>query len=219
MKTRTHFALLLSLCAATPFAACGDDDDDNPQEQTDSQESTLHTGIPLADDGSYTLDRKTGYGDDWIYVNLSSMDTVAVSEQDHKTDLSWDIAFNRYNIRTNSGTSGSGLGGAFKTDATKMADVASAPSKDNFVADTLWMITKTPTMSTDGVIEMESSANPILSKAISIIVKNGPPDYDIAENVFLIRSADGNKIFKFKTISFFNAKGQSGYYCFMAEEL
>lgn len=57
-----------------------------------------------------TTSRTTNYGDDWIYFSFKDGKEVSVNEEAHKTDLSWDIAFNRYNIRTNSGTSGNGQG-------------------------------------------------------------------------------------------------------------
>ena len=216
MKARAIIAFLMALGTALPLASCGGDDDDSPAPE--GQTEGGNTGFTVAD-GTFTLDRKTGYGDDWIYVSLSTMDTIAVSEETHATDLSWDIAFNRYNIRTNSGTSGAGKGGAYKTGATKLSEVTAAPAADDFAVDTKWMITKQPTMSAAGVIEMESSANPLLSTAISIIVREGPPDYTIADDVFVIRGADGVSLYKFKTISFFNARGQSGYYSFMLEKM
>ena len=214
MKTKAFLSFLLAAGTALSLAACGDDDDPSPEEP-----AVAHAGINVSSDGSYTLYRKTDYGDDWIYVNLSSLDTVAVSEETHRDDLSWDIAFNRYNIRTNSGTSGIGNGGAIRTESTKLADVTAVPAGVDFTADTDWEITKMPTMDANGFIPMASSANPLLSTAITIIVKNGPPDYNISDDVFLIRTADGSKVFKFKTVSFFNERGQSGFYNFMLEEL
>lgn len=215
MKVKYLFCALAFASAFMGLTACGDDDE--PQPDSPAEEAKAQPGVIAGDDGSYTLYRKTNYGDDWIYVSLSTMDTVAVSEENHKESLDWDIAFNRYNVRTNSGTSGNGKGGVYKTSATKFADVKDFPAADEFTVDTEWEITKTPTMSADGVITMTSSANPILSEAITIIIRNGPPDYNISENVYLVRSADGSKIYKFKTVSFFNAKGNSGYYNFMVE--
>ena len=70
-----------------------------------------------------TLPRKSGYStgvtNDWIYFNLrtgESFNTYTVNkdikegEQINRTD--WDLAFCGYTMRTNSGTSGIGQGGA-----------------------------------------------------------------------------------------------------------
>ena len=70
-----------------------------------------------------TLPRVTGYTtgvtNDWLYINLRTgkifnLDKpngdIKEGEQRERTD--WDIAFCGYRMRTNSGTSGNGKGGA-----------------------------------------------------------------------------------------------------------
>jgi len=75
----------------------------------------------------YTLPRVTGYStgitNDWLYFNLrtgmsynAASPCCDFSEGDQRDSaqiaLDWDVAFCGYRLRTNSGTSGIGLGGA-----------------------------------------------------------------------------------------------------------
>lgn len=50
----------------------------------------------------------------WLYLSLKTGAKVAVSDLDALHSLDWDIAFKRFIIRTNSGDSGPGAGGAIR---------------------------------------------------------------------------------------------------------
>ena len=62
--------------------------------------------VPPALEDGFSVDASSG----WTYVNLDVNKVIEPSEP--YSDLNWDIAFNQAQIRTNSGTSGSGFGGA-----------------------------------------------------------------------------------------------------------
>ena len=49
----------------------------------------------------------------WVYYSFEKGAIVEVSSPE--TDLGWDIAFQRWYVKTNSGTSGKGKGGAINT--------------------------------------------------------------------------------------------------------
>lgn len=68
----------------------------------------------------------------WTYVSLRLGETVEVT--DPETDDSWDLAFSGTRVRTNSGTSGDGDGGA-QSSASTFEAIASAPA-DGYVVDT-----------------------------------------------------------------------------------
>ncbi|WP_273430188.1 HmuY family protein [Chitinibacter tainanensis] len=79
------------------------------------------------------VDARTG----WVYFNLTSGQAVAASD-------AWHIAFNRYNVKLNSGTSGTGKVGGFlaKTPAGFYAADGSTPvaakfTENNILATTL----------------------------------------------------------------------------------
>ena len=201
--------LYLLLVGTLALAACGsDDDDDNSAEQTSTA-----TGISKSGD-TYMLKRKTGYGNDWIYVNLAKMDTVHVDEDSHATNTDWDLAFNRYNVRTNGGKSGVGEGGAYLTSKSSWNSVSAAdiPDDSQFTADSTAEITASLDFSSDfSMTTVESSYNYVLATALQF--SGPPPAYTPNANVFIIKSADGT-YYKFKAIGFYDEEGNSGFYNF-----
>lgn len=50
----------------------------------------------------------------WVYVSLSTGQAVALSDLDALESTAWDLALKRFVIRTNSGDSGPGQGGALR---------------------------------------------------------------------------------------------------------
>ena len=61
----------------------------------------------------------------YVYFSFNK-GVVEVTEPQASND--WDIAFNRYHIKTNSGTSGKGQGGVLKTDGKDFAALTVAPT-------------------------------------------------------------------------------------------
>ena len=68
----------------------------------------------------------------WVYF---SFEKGVVEVADPQTSNDWDLAFNRYHVRTNSGTSGKGQGGAYKTDKTDFDAVTIAPTAEEYKVD------------------------------------------------------------------------------------
>ena len=100
-KNKFRFAILLfGVLSAFIITACSDNNSpDNPSQGENA--------LPVK---QVSLSRKTAYGNDWIYYSLEKGKEVSVSEESHAENTDWDIAFNRYNVRTNSGASGKGKG-------------------------------------------------------------------------------------------------------------
>ena len=69
---------------------------------------------------------------EWVYF---SFEKGVVEVADPQTSNDWDLAFNRYHVRTNSGTSGKGQGGAYKTDKTDFDAVTVAPTAEEYKVD------------------------------------------------------------------------------------
>ena len=106
----------IALAALTVASCSRDNDDSTPipnQEQT-------NPNLKLVKD----LDASNA--SEWKYFSFASGNIVQVANP--STDLTWDIAFNRYNIRTNGGTSGSGQGGVIRTESKNLSEVTSVPS-------------------------------------------------------------------------------------------
>ena len=71
--------------------------------------------------------------DSWTYLNLRT--GAIVTPATPETSTEWDLAMRGYHVMTNSDISGGGTGGALKTDATSLLDLADVPS-DTFTLDT-----------------------------------------------------------------------------------
>ncbi|PID28322.1 MAG: hypothetical protein CSB55_04970, partial [Candidatus Cloacimonadota bacterium] len=76
----------------------------------------------------------------WVYYNFAEEKVVDASED-------WDIGFNQFRIRTNSGTSGNGMGGALNLGEVDCASVTEAPA-NGYVwltgSITTWQLIKFP---------------------------------------------------------------------------
>ena len=156
-----------------------------------------------------TLSRKTNYGNDWIYFSLSQgKELTGIDESNRADNRTWDLAFNRYNVRTNSGLSGNGLGGAMDTKSTDMAAVVAVPD-GQFAVDEMGKITSRFTG--NGVEEIDSPLNKVLAEAIHF--QGPPPSYTPNNHVYIVRTADG-KYAKIKIEGFYNDEGKSGFVTF-----
>lgn len=70
----------------------------------------------------------------WVYFSFEK----GVTEVTAATPTtSWDIAFKRYDVRTNSGDSGNGNGGALKTEFKNLTQVATVSTTATYTADKL----------------------------------------------------------------------------------
>jgi len=196
MKKMKHFLKLsIGLFIIIAFVAC--DKEDITEEPTE-EVKTLE----------FTTSRTTDYGDDWIYFSFKEGKEVTVAEASHATDLTWDIAFNRYNIRTNSGKSGNGKGGAFDAGKVDFETVVTAPAA-GYTVDGDYEISDVGTGFPPPT--KVSTANTVLCKAIAF--SGPPPAYTPSDHVYIVKTADG-KYTKVIFTSFYDDKGNSGFFSF-----
>ncbi len=157
----------------------------------------------------YSLSRKTDYGNDWIYFSFSKGEEVeGINEENRMERLDWDIAFNKWNMRTNSGKSGKGKGGAKETQATKFAGVTTIPTTGYLVDD---IIEITKNLSKFPPPQIETPGSKELGKVI--IFSGPPPKYTLSTKIFIVKAADGKPV-KFKIVSYHSKEGQSGFVTF-----
>lgn len=200
MKMNKFIPVVAALSAIIAFApSCSDDP--TPDEGGGTTTENLEVK-------SFTLSRKTDYGNDWIYFSFKEGKEVTVDESKHATDLTWDVAFNRYNVRTNSGESGAGKGGALDTEKTDITLIETVPS-GTFIEDEKGEITASFTG--EGVTTVESTLNKLLGEAI--VFAGPPPTYTPNDHVYIVKTADG-KYAKFTIESFYNDEGVSGFLTF-----
>ena len=181
----------IALAALTVASCSRDNDDSTPipnQEQT-------NPNLKLVKD----LDASNA--SEWKYFSFSSGAIVQVTNP--STDLTWDIAFNRYNIRTNSGTSGAGQVGVFNTLNTNFNAVTEIPSTANY----------TP----DSIVEMQSirgtvrqSLNPVITGTVMDNNSTGwynytnMGGYTLSQNVYIVKTLSG-KFVKLQLTSYKNS--------------
>lgn len=180
------------------------------------------------------LPRRSGYvngiTNDWIYYNLrtgkiyngSSVDSdITEGKQYNRTD--WDLAFCGNKLRTNSGASGIGKGGAadlgfqgyekWTSTAQLPADLQWVVDRDSVsitMAQREWVSQQAKT----GVVEIPwfdpnkgpqqtyTKANPLLNEALHF--SGPPPSYVPSFHTYLIRTADGAHYFKLQIVSWYD---------------
>ncbi|WP_281670617.1 HmuY family protein [Rikenella microfusus] len=183
-----------ALCAAMTFNSCKDDKGGD---------------TPPPASGSTVIDAP-GF-DKWVYF---SFDKEAVIETDGSysalyNSKTWDLAFHRGDIRTNSGPSGCGNGGAYKTSSTDMSTVTEKPGEVTYTIDTKAEISF-PDMRT----KAEQSKNEALADWYTS--SGMPPTYTVNGNVYFIKTAEG-KYAKVKFTDYTNDKGEGGHIAFEYE--
>lgn len=76
--------------------------------------------------------------DQYVYFSFEQGKVIKTAKYDDeaiKKDKSWDIAFHRYELRTNSGLSGEGNGGAYEVGVQDIRQAVTIPAADKFTPD------------------------------------------------------------------------------------
>lgn len=160
-------------------------------------ETTTPVVVPAGDTKIF-VDLDASANHQWIYFSLSRKEIVSVSEPNN--DLSWDIAFNRYHIKTNGGASGRGNSGVAKVESTDFNAITEIPANIHYITDITETIPAGPRSTMDVI------RNPLISGYVS---PNGQAPADISSvtgwayyagmgrmlltnNVYIIKDAEGN---------------------------
>ena len=143
----------------------------------------------------------------WKYFSFATNDTVTVA--DPATSTNWDLAFQRYRIKTNGGLSGNGSGSAansYKKGQTGFDELTAIPDTTSFVSDASISIAVqqgyasyivNPTIYTWFTLEFATQGTQIV-----------PSDY-----IYIIKTGTG-KYAKVWFKSYYSATNQSGYVTF-----
>ncbi|MDR0763017.1 MAG: HmuY family protein [Bacteroidales bacterium] len=154
----------------------------------------------------------------WHYYSLQDgklVDSASESTENNAiwaARKDWDIAVQRYNIRTNSGefTTASAKGGVYTFDEnTTFESVEKVPSGASFVEDKA--ITSTGMGGTTTVVRSEATV--ILFKKNSDGSLIMPPVY-LPAPVYIFRSADGNNYYKVGFTQYVNENAVTGHVMF-----
>ena len=187
------FYFLLTFFAASVLVSCKKDE---PEE------------LNIAEGKTVTVDA-TSY-DEWTYFSFSVGDVVTVT--DPATETNWDLAFMRNHIRTNSGTSGGGQGGAYDAGVVGFETITEAPSTGyvvdvNNVEHTIMDFTQNPP-----VVIVEVNASAVLETWGAFDTSVSPPLFNVSDKIFVVKSANG-KYAKIHVQAYSNADG-SGHVTF-----
>ena len=128
---KVKFLAPVLLTGLVAFTSCSKDDNkvETPKDPYEGLRN-LNVQDGTEKEISY-LDASNNEGK-YVYFSFNK-GVVEVSDPQASND--WDIAFNRYHVKTNSGTSGKGQGGALKTDKTDFAAVTEAPTTGVYRVD------------------------------------------------------------------------------------
>ena len=140
----------------------------------------------------------------WKYFSFEKNDTVTVA--DPMTSSSWDLAFQRYRIRTNGGSSGKGLGGAANSYAKLQAGF-----------DGLKNVSDTSTFVEDQPIEIAVQqgyatyvVNPKLYSWFTIELAPAGTQIVPTDYIYIVKTGTG-KFAKVWFKSYYSASNVSGY--------
>ena len=183
---------------ALTLASCSRDDNNEvtPNVTDNSKEST----VDASTSGT------------WKYFSFEKGAEVTVT--DPENDLTWDIAFQRFYIKTNSGTSGNGNGGVFKTDSKDISTVKQAPTS-GYTAD------KKETVQLGyPPVNTELSYNSIISGGMKSVngyvaydpalAAQGKSPYTVNKWVYVVKTAKGEYV-KLQVVDYLDAKNKGGH--------
>jgi hypothetical protein len=143
----------------------------------------------------------------WKYFSFEKNDTVTVA--DPSTSTGWDLAFQRYRIRTNGGRSGGGLGSA-----------ANSYKKLQAGFDSLTVVPDTATFAVDDSVEIAVQQgyakyvlNPRLYSWFTMEFTNTGTQIVPADYTYIVKTATG-KYAKVWIRSYYSPLNASGYVTF-----
>lgn len=143
----------------------------------------------------------------WKYFSFEKNDTIVVA--DPATSNEWDLAFQRYRIRTNSGKSGNGMGAA-----------ANSYKKGQSGFDELKVVSDTSTFVTDNEIQIAVQqgyatyiVNPMLYTWFTIEMASQGTQIVPSDYIYIVKTAKG-KYAKVWIKSYYSATNVSGYVSF-----
>jgi hypothetical protein len=151
-----------------------------------------------------TFEVKSTSSTDWKYFSFAANDTVTITDPANSTG--WDLAFQRYRIRTNGGFSGNGLGSA-----------ANSYQKGQTGFDALSIVSDTSTFVKDASISIAVQqgyatyiVNPTLYTWFSLQFATQGTQIVPSDYIYIVKTGTG-KYAKVWFKSYYNAYASSGY--------
>ncbi|WP_244241559.1 HmuY family protein [Leptospira jelokensis] len=165
--------------------------------------------------GSFTTSANASSTCNWVYVSLKGNGVLS------DANSQWDIAFKRYNVATNGGTSGSGSGGACDSGQTNFSNAFNG-SECTAVVDV-----KLTSSGGGPVSASQESINPTMAAPLDLSPM--PSGYGAwysyssgiltaRTKVYIVTGSDGAK-YAIQFLDYYNAAGTSGFPKFQWKKL
>lgn len=160
----------------------------------------------------------------WVYFSFEKGQVVATKnvKENFGKDGSWDIAFHRYDFRTNGGASGEHKGAVAETAEKDITKEIPAPVESQFTKDVLGQVLVRFEAGQGGKHEMERAELPLnyvlttrkgasgIEHAGAIASQGMPPVVTLSGKVYVVRTASG-KLVKFKVTDYRDAHAVTGH--------
>jgi hypothetical protein len=207
MKKNAVLLSMMLLASSTLFIACNEDDDEKNPVTTTANEVYLDASS----------------SSDWHYYSFEQKKFVGTASESPENNTqygavsNWDIALQRYFIRTNSGefTSIGSKGGIYICGSqTTFESLNKIPSDTQFTEDA--------SITSSG---MGGTTTVVRSLATSVVLQTDeegnlvmPPVY-LPAPVYIFRSADGEHYYKVQFTQYQNDEGATGHIKFKFAEI
>ena len=164
-----------------------------------------------------TIDASDWNIDSWTYLNLHLGSIVNPDPSNRQDDLGWDLAFQRYHVRTNSGLSGIGNGGAYIDSIDTWDNISytllnEVPNNSFFNRDTI--------LNTFYDIQTHQYISGIANPALETWGSVGNNfEMQYTNNQFIVRNAFGDQFYKLWITNYYNENNQSGFITITYDEI
>lgn len=214
MRIKLFSALFIG---AFVLGACNKDDN-SPQTPDNQDPYNAYRNLNVKEGQTMEVkDLDASDNEKWVYYSFNK---GVVDVTNPRTSENWDIAFNRYNIRTNGGTSGIGKAEVIKTESKLFTEVTKAPAED-YTKDT----EETP-ITRPGQTATPISVNKIITGNVGTQTGwwnytppaqgSTTPKTEITQWVYVVKTASGDKYVKIQLTAYNHSvkPDQSGFITF-----
>jgi hypothetical protein len=200
---RRFFIAVMAIGAMVVLSGCSKDE--SPKQPT--------AGIQVRNLDAASNDERI-----WTYFSFATGKVVSPTGAVEESK-EWDIAFHRFNIKTNSGTSGKGNVAVAATGIKDFEAVTKAPAQ-GYEVDKIVAVESRPPAP-----EVTRSVNPVITGTVESKDPKGwynygqpqqgetTPHFNITKYVYVIRTLEG-KYVKIQLTDYTNDYGTSGYISF-----
>ena len=205
MRTRTSpFFWPLAAAALLASMACAEEIGSDNDANTEGGHSNAAASNAATDllthtdngDGTFTTRVEATSEESWLHINLEDRSLVTVT--DPATSSAWDLGFQRFKIKTNSGISGQGGVGTVALPGEDFDALTQAPAS-GYVED-----------AADG--DDEDSDDDLAFLGAEPWYDYNPADHTLSprDAVYVVRTVEGN-YFKIQMLGYYSDAGSAGY--------